>query len=495
MKKKITLALVLGLLATLALFGGASGQGDLPGSGWWSGEQVQNVSGGTATVDVVVYDSASTATYSASASLATGASRTFVPSDFAGMPDGFQGSAVVSADQDIRAIVNVVNRKAGSWGVEGGLAAAQYQGMNAGDTAILFPLAKNDFYGKTTTFFIQNAGAAAATALATFNIGGTNYAYTTPSIAPGAMVVVTPNDAGVPSGTSGLGSLSVTSAEPLAGVVLEHKTTEDPATLLQATRAFTSADADVLAYAPVVKNNFYNRLTGIQVMNPGSTPVDVLITYTTSSASTNPSCNVTDAATIPGGTSWTFVQGFASSNVPDGCLASAAIAATGGTIVAVVNESFTNAAVAGGTRQASTAYSTIPDSATTSTVSVPSHKECLYGKGTGTQIQNVGGADASVVLAFTSSGGTYTSNPQTIPQGGSQTYFNVRNQPASFWNGTAMPAATSGCDTNTNGNYSITITSNQPIVVIANESGVDNVTSNPSTSYDKNNYEGFNLAP
>ncbi len=174
------------------------------------------------------------------------------------MPDGFNGSAVVSADQPIKAIVNVTNRESGGLGVAGGQAAAQYQGIDgvAVDTTLYFPMAKNNRYGKTTSFYIQNAGSTAATATCVFTMDdSTPYNYTTPPIGPGQMVVVTPADALVPAtGTNrnNIGSLKVTSSQPLAGVVMEYNTGESPATLLQGTRGFTANDFDTAVFAPTV---------------------------------------------------------------------------------------------------------------------------------------------------------------------------------------------------------------------------------------------------
>lgn len=481
--KKVSLGTVIGLLVALALVGVALGQG-LPGSGWWSGEQIQNVGSSQATINVTAYETGGPTTYNASANVDPGASITFIPSDFPGMPDGFMGSAVVSSDQPIRAIVNVTNREAGSFGTPGGLAAAQYQGMNAGDTTIFFPLAKNDYFNKTTTFYIQNAGSSDATADATFTLGGSTYNYTTPMISPGQMVVVTPDDAGAPSGdTDGLGSLVVTSAQPLAGSVLEHFTSENPATLVQATRAFSSGDADTTAYAPIIKDNWFDRFTGLQIQNADSGDVDVTVTY----AGVVAGCDATDTFNGLGpGESVTFVHGFGS-NLPADCLASATVEATGN-IVAIVNESFTPAAVSAGAQQASTTYSAQPDNATTTEVSLPLEKENWFSKGTGIQVQNVGAAQATnVVLTYTDSGGTsYTTNPQTIDAGSSQTFFNVRKN-SGLWSGTAMP--------DVDGLYAVTVTADQPVVAIANETGVAADGTTPSTAFDKNNYEGFNLVP
>jgi len=155
---KKTLLSVVATITVLALLASvAVAQTGIPGSGWWSGEQVQNVGTATASIVVTAYDMSGASTFSSSQSVAVGAAFTFTPGDFTGMPDGFKGSAVVSSDQPIKAIVNVTNQLAGDFGVSGGKAAAQYQGTENAATTLYFPLAKNNYYGNTTSFYVQNA--------------------------------------------------------------------------------------------------------------------------------------------------------------------------------------------------------------------------------------------------------------------------------------------------------------------------------------------------
>jgi len=282
MKKRIV-SISIALVLIVAMVSVVAAQSGIPGSGWWSGEQVQNVGTATANIIVTAYDKNGASTFTSSQSVAPGAAFTFIPTDFVGMPAGFIGSAVVSSDQPIKAIVNLTNQLSGAFGVAGGKAAAQYQGTEAADTALYFPLAKNNRFGKTTAFYVQNAGTAAAPAVAVFKMdNGGVYTYTTPAIDPNKMVVVNPLDAGVPtSGVSrnNIGSLTVTSAQPLAGTGLEYTQGEAVSTVLNGVRGFSANDFEVKAYAPVVKNNRFGRFTGIQVQNVSAGPIDFTITY------------------------------------------------------------------------------------------------------------------------------------------------------------------------------------------------------------------------
>jgi len=512
--KRVSLSVILSLLAISVLIGSAFAAANalLPGSGWWSGETIQNVGSSDATIDITAYDSASSSTFAKSDTIAPGANKVYDPTSFAGMPAGFQGSAIVSSNQDIRAIVTITNRYIPSSGLgDAGsphFAAGLYQGVNVPNTTIRFALAKNNSFGKTTTFFVQNAGSVAATATATFRLpnapggGGviTTYTYTTPSIGPGQMVVVTPTDAGAPSGNGVVGSLTVTSTQPLAGTVLEHFTAETHATLVQATRSATPDDYDIKLFSPNTKNNFFDRFSGLQVQNVDSSPVDVTVVYKGGAfQSGGVNCvgqTYTDShSALPPGESWTFP----STAIPNKCFASASVTATGN-VIGQVNESFLAATVpALHPYQESTVFSTLPSKSGTTIISLPLFKEDSFSKATGTTIQNVGSADTNVTITFKGVAGTFVSQPQLIQPGQGLIILDVRLKPSSFWNGTAMTAALLGCGLGTptagcgaNGVFSVIVQSDgQPIVAILNETTYP--INAPRIQQDKSAYEGFNL--
>ncbi len=496
MKRK-SIYVVLSVIASLLFSSIAVAQDapnsadDLPGSGWWTGIQLQNVGAAQANVSINSYQSTGGgAPIGKSVTVAQNASTTLLPQDL-DLSSGFQGSAVVSSDQPLNAIVNVTNRQAAGNGIAGGLAAAQYQGVNAPATELRFPLVKRNHFGKTTTFSIQNAGSTAATATATFKVQAGEFTFTTPSIEPGRMVIINPAAAGVPEGNNvSVGSLTVTSSQPLAGVVSEHGS-EQPAVLLQSTRAFAPADGNVKAYAPIIKNEFFNRFTGLQVQNVSAAAITIDVTYNGSGGTCAGQTFTNQATNVAAGASFTFVHlvGQAGNTMPAGCLASATITATGGNIVAIVNEAFTAAFLNGGGnggRQEATTYSAFAASAATTTVKAPLYKENSFNKGTGLQVQNVGTANATnVVVTFVGSGGTYVTNPQTISAGGALTLAEMYKKPAMF-NGTPIPADINGAA----GVFGVTVTSDQPVVAIANESTYPFNAS--SIQQDKNNYEAFN---
>ena len=167
-KKQVVMAVALTLILGVAVSTAAFAQDsidNIPGGGWWTGTQIQNVGADTATLTISSYhkdDPSKDATKSDT--INKDASKTFLPSDLNLGAGEFQGSATVSSNQPLRAIVNTTNLQSSGYGIAGGTAAAQYQGVTVPATELSFPLAKNDHAGKTTTFYIQNAGGAAATA-------------------------------------------------------------------------------------------------------------------------------------------------------------------------------------------------------------------------------------------------------------------------------------------------------------------------------------------
>lgn len=492
--KKFSLSVFITVLAILGIVTGAFAQsGQLPGSGWWTAEQIQNVSGASAQISVVAYDAATNNSYTTvQQTVANGGSFTFLPEHFTNLPTGFQGSAVVSASGAIKAIVNVTNRVSGSLGVTGGQAAAQYQGVDSTMVAndLYFPLVKGDHFGKTTTFFVQNAGGTAVTATATFTMrNGDVHVYTTPSIGPNKMVAFTVTDSstwiGSVANDGKVGALKVTATQPLAGTVLEHNTVDNPAKIAQATRAFTAADFDDKAYAPIIKNTRFGRFTGIQVQNVSGAAIDITVSYKGTAGACNGNTYTDTATGILNNAAKTFINLPGQSNLPADCTAAATISATGN-FVAVVNEAYVSTMIPA-TGQSAVTSSAIPDKMATAKISAPLFKDDRLSKRTGLQVQNVGGATATnVVATFVCTGATgftAVTKPQTITSGAGMLFMTPSSKPDLFATGTPFPSNNVVC--------AVTITADQPIVAIANES----VTPNMGLVQDNNNYEAFNLAP
>jgi hypothetical protein len=494
MKKFVSVFAVLVILVAATTV--AMAQSGLPGSGWWSGEQVQNVGDGPADLIITAYGDMGT--FTASQTVDPGAAYNFTPADFTDMDPGFEGSAVVSSNMPIKAIVAVTNRLSGSLGVAGGKATAQYQGIDgsmAADT-LYIPIAKGDSFSKTTTYYVQNAGTADTTATATFVMkNGDTYNYTTPTIGANMMVLFSIFDtsydpAGLPNdGKVGAVTIVSDNGQPLAGVVMEHFTVDNPATIAQSTRGFTDADFSTKAFAPIIKHNRFGRSTGIQVQNVGASPIDIQVTFKGFAGGCAGDTVVETQTGIASGASAIFNQRPGQTDLADNCTASATIETTtaGGQIVALVAESYITPPASGQTSQTSFA---IPSVLATTKISVPLFKDDRFDKRTGLQIQNVGDVQATdIVATFSCSGGsTFTaiSTPQTAEAGASVQFYTPSNQ-----TGTEPTFEPANPFSANNVNCSVIVTADQPVVAVASEAPIPGGT----LEQDFNNYEGFNLAP
>lgn len=480
MKKKSFLFFLIAVLL-LATAGIIAAQDGPPGSGYWFGATHQNVGDSDATVEVTAYDSESASEYSLSTTIAPGAALNVGPNDIPSLPAGFIGSIVTSSDQPLVALVNLTNRLAGGFGVADGKAAAIYNGVGSGgaNTELSFPLAKYNHFNKTTTFYLQNAGSAATTVDVTFSMGGTDYNYTTPSITPGQMIAVDAGLAGV-TGTGNIGAMAMSASEPIAGAMLEHEHAATVGTVLQGSSGFAPGEIEQTVYCPTYKQNHFGRRSGLQVQNAHSAAQDITVTFVAANGTTFTS----SAAGVAPGASVTFI------NVPEitsGTIFAATVEGSDGPVAGIVNES--QLPLPTGVQQTSTTYNCQAASTASTTVSYPAYKENRFGRTTAIQIQNVGASDATnVIMSFTdNNGNTHTTNAQTITAGASNVYVCV-SATAALWNGTSLPGNTlSG----------VTITSDQPIIAVANEASWASLSpctpDNGAASFDKSTTNGFNL--
>ncbi len=459
MKKRI-MFLVLVVVMVLGV-GFVSAQSNLPGSGWQSGHQIQNVGDADATVQFTAYDLAG-ADYDCGSEVAVPDGSVNVKIDTC-VADGFAGSAVVSSDQPMAAIINVNNKGTGN-------AAGQYTGTDGADvaTTISFPLMKNDFHGRTTTFYIQNSSDSLNDLTATFTVKGESGTYEKiySDVPANSMVIIIPEDASVADGV--VGGLSVTGTSALAGTVLEHETTAAIAENLQASRAFSPNDYDTQLYCPLVRYNHTSKdqTTGVQVQNTDVTTQTITITYGN---------GITNTADVAAGASHTFPT---KNDLAEGVKQSATLTSAG-PIVAVVNDK----GLSTSDPQRVTTYACFAGAGATTSVSLPLVKERLGVNQTGVQVQNVGGSSITITVTYNNSGGTVVvQNATPLVAGESFTFNNIYNyNPALITVVSGDPATLEGT------NNGVAITATGPIVAIANESTVSG-----TTIQDTKNYEGFN---
>lgn len=445
-----------------------------PGSGWKSGQTVQNVGGSNATVQLTAYDQNGGPFNCGSANVAPGASVNYLTDTDCPVPAGFVGSAVVSADQPIAAVVNVTNKGTG-------LASGNYQGTDGADVAtkVNFPLVKNDHNGRTTTFYVQNASQSPNNISAVFNVKGVNYTKSFNNVPANAMVIFSPTDTSpsMPSGKGNVGSLVVTGTGPLAGSSLEHQTSAPVGDNLQASKGFTASEGANTVYCPLYRyaHTSKNQTTGAQVQNIGNAAVNVAFTVNANSGGSFGPYN----ANIAPGASHTFYAPDLA-GLPPGTLGSATIVSNG-PVVALVNDKGTSNGL-----ERTTSYACFGSGGTT--VNLPQAKEHKGGNTSGIQAQNVGNADTKVTIVYKSTNGKSLTiqSKSTIAPGTSINAVNLYKMPNADWAVISGAPASNMLDT-LNG---VVVTGTSPLAVVANEASNGDVST--ASNQDTKNYEGFN---
>lgn len=475
-KPVIVIVLMLALLATVGLV--SAQQGQLPGSGWFTGQQIQNVGDAQATISFNAYNASGQMFSCGQQQAAPNASVNFLTTvNCNTLSPGFVGSAVVSSDQPIAAIVNVVNMPSGR-------AAGMYRGTDGSDVAtqIAFPLIKNNYFGRSTALYIQNASSNANDISVTVKVGATNYTKSFNDVPAYAMVVVGPNDTtpAMPNNTNG--SATVTGSQPLAGTALEYQTNAAVAHNLHAYTAFVPQDFAAKVYCPLIRNNYANLNTGIQAQNVSGAAQQIKITYSYRVGNGPLQSKEITSGSIAAGGSHTFFTPTDLGTTP-GAVGSAIVQGMGGGNIAVIvnDETFTL------NPNRVTAYTCFPDNAGTKTdeVSVPLYKEFYFGDTSGIQVQNVGAGNATITASYVGPSGTVKfTNTTPVAPGASLTLYSVSSSPAGFTivgNAASLSGTAGG----------VVIEANQPIVAIVNEEPGAGA-GRPASTQDAKVYEGFN---
>lgn len=373
-------------------------------------------------------------------------------------------AAIINADRQIAAIART------DWETSHG--AAIYSNVIPGQNVSL-ALVERKYYGGSSLVSIQNTDqqAAASATVKIYKSGDTNPAVTqTYSIPQGTSITLDLEQdvefAGL--GDQFLGSMTVESATEI-GVM----SFVDIATSEKAVYAFEGVPSEMASdtlYAPLFRAKQYvvagnpasGRLdTGISIVNPGDSAVDVTLTYygadnPSASAACRGKTFTSPTVTIQSKSSHVFYQGNpAAENLPDDCFGSAVAHATGGGILGIVNDSQNEGETAA-------AFNAVTAEQGATTVALPLYRRNHVGLSTGISVMNVGTEDANVTAAFTPAGASPVSCSNcsgTVSPGGTLI----------FW-----PPALNGL---TDGTYgSASITSSQPVAVIVNDFSMNGTT-------------------
>lgn len=390
MKKSVLVIVTLALLAMAVVPFTASAA---TGVTYSAGFQLQNLSASQAAivVDFYLQDGTQPANSSVSDTIPANSSKTYFP--LSTVPDGFNGSAVVSSDQQLASITNVLGN--------GGQRGDSYAGFSAGATTVNVPLVFKSYYNNDSWFNVQNVGSADASVTVHYiGTSGSN-----PVDVTEGPVTVKANashtfdqNANTNLPANFVGAASVSSTQAVAAVVSEIGAKN----MLMYTGFIDNSQNPVM---PLVMANNYNNSTGIQIQNTGNASTDVTVSYTPAGSGT--AC--TEQHTIAAGKSVTF--GFP---MPAACgskfVGSAKVTANSASqgLVAIVNQ--INSALAN-----ASAYSAFNAANATAHVSLPLIMDRNYGLYTGISVVNMGAQPTNISCTF--SGSSYTASASNVAPG------------------------------------------------------------------------------
>ncbi len=369
--KKVIVILVLAL--AMVLVSSVAAQPTTYNTGF----QVANQSGTDANITVTYVNQNGTVDATVTDTIPANGSKTYFP---IGASAGFNGSVVISSDQPVAAITNVLGN--------GFAFGASYESFEAGAPVVNLPLIMKGNFGFSTWFNVQNASSPGGPSV-TVNISfaGTSCTHTATIPAGAAATFNQATNACLPTPYVGAATVTATGGDIVA-TVLEAGTTT-----LFAYNGF-AAGGSTNPIMPLVQANNFGYFTGIQVQNAGTQATNVTISYVPGTHG-NP---CTQTQTIAAGASATFTN-CSDMTVPQFVGgASVTTNSTNQPLVAIVNQLNTSAGKGA-------AYNAFDPAQATGTVNFPLIMRDNFGFFTGFNIYNAGAAAATVSCTFSGTGG------------------------------------------------------------------------------------------
>ncbi len=434
----------------------------------------------------------------------------------AGLPDGVY-SAVLSADQPIAAVVGQIEADPSAPGLGTYYAPfSDYTGASAGSKTVVLPELMNNWFGIDSLVRLQNAGDGPATVsiqyyaskLGNDLAGRPSIPVQTQTVQKFAAVTIDQSQlGGLLAATSGpftgqfLGSAVITSDQPLVAVVNQTA----PAARQKFTyNGFGTDDSGTDVLAPAIFWNWYNTFTSLSVQNTStSAPVNVTITYTAGPGSllTNGSngSGQTVVKTItlgPGESTTRYEGGNGSQSDLKGTFSqfggSARVTATGGNVVAKVNQTQYQAV---SDQLPSGSYNGVPVNRLTTSVAAPLIQADFYTYFTSLTCANASTTtDANITIKYTSDNLSAKPNQSTtvnhtITKGGSIIVYEAQRNGALADINRAGGFFDVGGTARFNGSAFINSTNGTPIACTVNEVG------GGTTGDNMNTYNAVSLQP
>ncbi len=250
-----------------------------PGGTWVSGVTVANLESTDATVHIDFYkqDGNIALSFDGGTIPGNGSKTWYLPSHIPGLPSPFIGSAVVSSDKQIAAIVNT-QLPSGSnpmrVGTSTGVGSAQ------ASPTVYAPHLMRGYYGWNSYCAVQNTGSSAVTVKASYyNAAGSQVLTRTQSIQPYAMYIFDQEtETGLTSGQWYSAKFEGDDAHPLAVVCNFYNSGADANTAQFHSYNGMGVGGQKL-FLPRVVKDYYNYQSGLKIQNIGTEVLSVTVTY------------------------------------------------------------------------------------------------------------------------------------------------------------------------------------------------------------------------
>jgi hypothetical protein len=373
MMKKLAVVLVVALVTVLV-----SAVAAQP-SAYNSGYQVANLSSDTATISIQYVNQDGTVAATVDDTIPGDGSTTYFP---IGAGAGFNGSVVISSDQPVAAIVNVLG--------DGFAFGEAYESFTEGSDTANLPLIMKGNFNFNTWFNVQNASSPGGTPVdVEISYAGTTCTETATIPAGAAATFNQATNTCLPTPYVGAATVTATGGNVVAAVMQVGPTT------LFAYNSFTDGSTEPVM--PLVQGNNFGYFTGIQVQNTGAVATDVTVSYVPGESGV--ACSQTE--TIAAGASATY-QDCSNMSVPT-FIGGAAVSNNSADqpLVAIVNQ--LNLGQGKGA-----AYSGFAPASATETVNFPLIMQANFGFFTGFNVYNAGAANAEVTCVFSGTGAPST---------------------------------------------------------------------------------------
>lgn len=395
--------LAVALLTVTLVAPAAMAQG--PAGTWVSGIQVQNQSETETATNVTIdfYWAANSGSPGLKAYTHTIASippgesvQLYVPS-IAGLPDDFVGSAVVSSDVPVAAIILTANT---------GVAGTQSEPIRVGGATgvlspsdtVYAPYLRKNYYNRNTYIAVQNTSDGAADVAISFrdHTGATLGSAQRTENVPGhsTYIFYLLENSDLPDNFHG--SATISSSVPLAAIVNNYdQSTSAVDSGFESFNGFAPSTATKL-FLPKLSVNYHGYQSGISIQNVGSAAATMTIRYKFGGQTftkTSPS--------IQPGASWeAYLAAEAQSGIPAGFAGSGAAEVTSSQpIVGVVTEVHWDLGH-------NFVYSAVAEGEGTATLLFPKYDHVYYNYNGGIQVQNVDASQSTVLTAVFSQAGT-----------------------------------------------------------------------------------------